>query len=76
MQEFSFQIFEAFAAATVIYLAHQPGRGAGHALRSRASVRVPGPHRRGRRAAGGTLTGRLRLGRHPALAPLPVPGRA
>ena len=42
MQEFSFQVFEAFTAATVIYLLTNLVVVLRHALRSRTSVRVPG----------------------------------
>ena len=54
MQEFSFQVFEAFTAATVIYLAHQPDRRAADA-RAREQGARAGPHRRRRRRAGGAL---------------------
>ena len=70
MQEFSFQVFEAFAAATVIYLLDQPDRGARHARARAARCACPGFIGRVGRAAGGALTDvrRLRLRRHPALA--------
>ena len=41
MQEFSFQVFEAFTAATVIYIVDQYHRDLRHALTSSAAWRCP-----------------------------------
>ena len=53
MQEFSFQVFEAFTAATVIYLAHQHRGGRRRCAGSSAASRCPGYI-----AAGGPRRGR------------------
>ena len=51
MQEFSFQVFEAFAAATVDLPAHQPGGGARRCARWRRRCACPGLISARRRAA-------------------------
>ena len=76
MQEFSFKVFEAFAAATVIYLLTNLRGRAAHA-RARAQgarARASSAPRRTRRRA--LSVQRLRLRRHPALAGSTCSGRA
>ena len=67
MQEFSFQVFEAFTAATVLYLADQYRRRHRHAL---ARARPGGPRLHHREIAHHVRQFRFR--RHPPLAGLPV----
>ena len=66
MQEFTFKVFEAFAAATVIYLLDQPGRRSAHARLER-KVRVPGFIGSACKRPAGIDVLRLRLRCNPAL---------
>ena len=70
MQEFSFQVFEAFTAATVLYLADQYRRRHRHAL-PRAQRGDPRLHH-GEMSA---MFSQFRFRRHPPLAALSVPRR-